>query len=201
MKRPLVALAAVLAATACGSGAMTPAASTTPSSSTAPASPPAGSTAAQPSTPTSAATTKGSGGGPPGSTGPTGTSTTAPAPLNPPTSTAGPAGHAGAASGGLTVSFTTSTPTTAPGTTVKFTLTATETQAKGALGYRVAYGDGATEQNAVPQFCLAGPGTPQTSSWQLAHAYAKPGTYTVTVTVAANCTPDQATTSLPETVS
>ena len=99
------------------------------------------------------------------------------------------------------MSFSTSTPKAPRGTTVKFTLTATETQARGALGYRVAYGDGSTEQNAVPQFCLAGSGTPQTSSWQLAHTYANPGSFNVSVTVTANCTPDHATAALALTIS
>jgi hypothetical protein len=88
----------------------------------------------------------------------------------------------------------------AHGATVQFNLTATETQPQGAFGYQIAYGDGATDQNAVPQFCVAGSGPPQTQHWQLAHTYAASGTFNVSVTVSANCTPDRATATLPMTV-
>jgi hypothetical protein len=78
--------------------------------------------------------------------------------------------------------------------TLHFTIHATDAHAHGALGYDVAFGDGKTAANAVPQFCVAG-GIPQHDLWQLAHHYAA-GTYHVTVTVRVNCTRAAATARL-----
>ena len=103
--------------------------------------------------------------------------------------------------GGLTVTVTASPSPSARGAPVQFELTATETQPQGAFGYQIAYGDGATDQNAVPQFCVAGSGSPQTQRWELTHAYAASGTFNVSVTVSANCTSDRATATLSVTIS
>jgi len=77
-----------------------------------------------------------------------------------------------------------------------FTVTADESNAPGALAYQIAYGDGTTDQNAVPQHCVAGAGSPQSQTWHFTHQYAAPGTYHVSATVSATCTPDRATASL-----
>jgi hypothetical protein len=109
-----------------------------------------------------------------------------------------PTTSASTVSGGLTVTLLTST--TAPGASVGFVVTADETHARGALGYRVSYGDGTSDQNVVPLICIAGAGSVQTQVWQLSHHYASAGAYRVTATVTANCTADRATASLPVTV-
>jgi hypothetical protein len=82
------------------------------------------------------------------------------------------------------------------GTPVTFTLTATESHAPGALGYVITYGDGTSDSNPVPQFCVAGPGPPSSQTWTLIHRYTAGGTYTVTATVSVNCSPDKATATL-----
>jgi len=130
---------------------------------------------------------------------------TSAAPHNAPTSTtaasASSTSSSSSSSGGLTVTLTATPSSTTPGTAVAFSLKAYESHAIGALGYRIAYGDGATDQNPVPQFCRAGPGQPASQTWQLSHAYAKPGTYTVTATVTANCTTDRGSATVTVAVS
>jgi hypothetical protein len=108
-----------------------------------------------------------------------------------------PTTSASTVSGGLTVTLGTST---TPGAEVRFVVTAEEAHARGALGYRVSYGDGTSDQNVVPLVCLAGAGSVQSQVWQLSHLYPSPGAYRVTATVTANCTPDRATASVPVTV-
>jgi len=105
-----------------------------------------------------------------------------------------------AASGALAVTVAGPAGAVAPGDTLMLTVSARDAQARGALAYRVAYGDATTDQNAVPQFCLAGPGAPQTASWRLTHRYATGGSFRVSVTVTANCTPDHVTAELSITV-
>jgi hypothetical protein len=98
--------------------------------------------------------------------------------------------------GGLTVALM-ADPSHGPARTpVTFTLKATESHAPGALRYQIAYGDGATDANAAPMYCTAGPGRPASQAWSLAHRYSAPGTYTVTATVGVNCSPDRATATL-----
>jgi hypothetical protein len=82
------------------------------------------------------------------------------------------------------------------GTAVTFTIEASETNAPGALSYLLSYGDGSQASNPVPQFCTAGPGAPATQTWTLTHQYSAAGTYTVTVNVGVNCSPDKAAASL-----
>jgi hypothetical protein len=108
-----------------------------------------------------------------------------------------PTTSASTVSGGLTVTLGMST---TPGAEVRFVVTAEEAHARGALGYRVSYGDGTSDQNVVPLVCLAGAGSVQSQVWQLSHLYPSPGAYRVTATVTANCTPDRATASVPVTV-
>jgi hypothetical protein len=76
--------------------------------------------------------------------------------------------------------------------TIHFTVSATDTHARGALGYHVSFGDGTGTSNAVPQFCRAGRGVPGHDLWHFAHHYAR-GVYHVTVTVRSNCTEVAAT--------
>jgi hypothetical protein len=78
---------------------------------------------------------------------------------------------------------------------VAFTLSATETKAMGALGYSVTYGDGTSDQIAVPEYCTTTP-APASQTWHLSHTYAHAGAYRVAAMVGANCTPDHATATL-----
>ncbi len=95
------------------------------------------------------------------------------------------------AGGGLSIALS-ADPSHGPiGTAVTFTLKATETAAPGALHYQVAYGDGQSDSNITPTVCT--PAAPAAQTWTLSHQYAAPGTYSVTATVAVNCSPDQAT--------
>jgi hypothetical protein len=79
--------------------------------------------------------------------------------------------------------------------TLHFTVSATVAHARGALGYDVAFGDGTTTSNPVPQFCVAGNGIRQHAVWHLAHHYAA-GSYRVSITVRVNCTRAAATARL-----
>jgi len=79
---------------------------------------------------------------------------------------------------------------------VQFTVKARESQAPGALGYQLDYGDGTSDRNVVAQFCRAEPAPADEETWQLSHRYSSAGRYTATVTVSANCTSDRATTTL-----
>lgn len=79
-------------------------------------------------------------------------------------------------------------------------MSADESHAPGALSYQIAYGDGSTDQNVAPTYCQSGPGAPASQTWQLSHAYDHSGSYTVSVTVQANCTSDRATTSVTITI-
>jgi hypothetical protein len=83
---------------------------------------------------------------------------------------------------------------------VTLNVTASETHEPGSLSYRLAYGDGATDQNVVSQLCRAGPGSLAQQTWQLTHRYVTAGTYSATATVSAGCTPDRATAMVNITV-
>jgi len=88
---------------------------------------------------------------------------------------------------GLTFHVT-AAPTHGPvSTAVVFTIVATATHATGALHYVVEYGDGSSDADAVPQFCVASPGPPASQTWTLSHQYKAAGNYTVSVMVAVNC--------------
>jgi hypothetical protein len=86
------------------------------------------------------------------------------------------------------------------GDPVTFMVTARESHEPGSLSYRLAYGDGATDQNQVPQLCRAGPGSLAQQTWQLTHRYRAAGTYSAAVTVSAGCTPDRATATVNLTI-
>jgi hypothetical protein len=100
-------------------------------------------------------------------------------------------------SGGLTVTFTATT----VGANVTFDVESSETQAYGALGPEyLSFGNGASEGFATPEYCMAQP-VAETNDRQISYSYGQPGSYTASVTVGANCTPDQLTLTLPITVS
>ena len=81
----------------------------------------------------------------------------------------------------------------APGAVVQFSLSAREAQARGALGYQISYGDGSSDQIAVPLVCLGGAGSVRAQAWPLTHRYAGAGVFRVSATVTATCTSDHAT--------
>ncbi len=76
-----------------------------------------------------------------------------------------------------------------------------EIHAAGAVTYQISYGDDSTDQNTAPTVYQSGPGQPPSQTRQLSHAYASSGTYTVEVTVQADCTSDRATATLTVTIS
>jgi hypothetical protein len=99
-------------------------------------------------------------------------------------------------SAGLTVMLT-ATPTHAKtGSPVEFNLTAYSPHAPGAFGYQFHYGDGTSAENVVPQFCVAGGGTPTRETWHLTHRYKAAGRYRVSASVYVNCTSDHATAAI-----
>ena len=100
---------------------------------------------------------------------------------------------AGASSGGLRVTLTAASARPAVGVDVVFVVRATERRAPGALAMQLVYGDGATEENAVPDLCRGGATSGKHATWRLSHRYSTRRTYTAAVTVSANCTPDRAT--------
>ncbi len=109
-----------------------------------------------------------------------------------------PAHRATAHSGGLSITLTV-TPARAGGRAVDVTAGAQESHAPGSLTYQVNYGDGEGAQNAAPLLCQPGSGGPAHDTWRLSHRYASAGTYRVTITVHAGCTPDatQAAVTVP----
>ena len=113
-----------------------------------------------------------------------------------PTTVATSPSSAVAVSGTLTLTLAASATRIAPGAPITVTVSATDTQARGALAYRVSYGDGTSDQNVVPQFCLAGAGIVSHQTWPLTHRYTASGNYLVVATVTATCTPDRATATL-----
>jgi hypothetical protein len=102
--------------------------------------------------------------------------------------------RATARSGGLAVTLTVTPMRTKTGSPVEFNVTAYAPHAPGALGYQLHYGDGTSAaQSTVPQFCIAGGGTPRRQTWRLTHRYKTAGQYRVSANVYVNCTSDQAT--------
>jgi hypothetical protein len=89
---------------------------------------------------------------------------------------------------GLRISLKVSPQRVAPGATVDFHLQLSARHAIGALGYRLFFGDGTGRANAIPLYCLQGPGNPTSANWKFSHHYAKAGTYKVVVTGFVNCT-------------
>jgi hypothetical protein len=113
----------------------------------------------------------------------------------PPTTTTLPKTVAGS-SGGLSVTLTVDPVRGLAGQSVRFILQAKETHAPGALHYAITYGDGGSGSLVTPSVCKAGPGKPASQVWNVPHTYAKAGTYTASVTVGVNCSPDKATASV-----
>ena len=130
----------------------------------------------------------------PATTGPTGAPTSTAAPSAPPSATSS------ATSGGLEVTLTATPSRVAPGAPVQFSLSAREAQARGALGYQISYGDGTSDQIAVPLVCLGGAGSVRAQAWPLTHRYAGAGVFRVSATVTATCTSDHATAVVSLTV-
>jgi hypothetical protein len=93
-------------------------------------------------------------------------------------------------SGSLTVTLTATPMRAKTGSSVELNLTAYAPHASGALGYRLRYGDGTSAENVVPQFCVAGGGTPTRQTWRLSHRYKAAGRYCVSASVYVNCTRD-----------
>jgi hypothetical protein len=89
---------------------------------------------------------------------------------------------------GLRISLKVSPERVAPGETVDFDLHLAARHAIGALGYRLFFGDGTSRANAIPLYCLHGPGNPASADWKFRYHYAKAGTYKVVVTGFVNCT-------------
>jgi len=96
-------------------------------------------------------------------------------------------------SGGLTIKLTATPGRAKTSATIKFQVTASAQSAAGALGYQLRYGDGTSAENVVPQFCVAGRGTPVLEAWHLSHRYKAAGLYRVSASVYVNCTSDHAT--------
>jgi PKD domain len=90
-------------------------------------------------------------------------------------------------SGDLTVTLTATPGRAKTSATIQFKVTASAQRASGALGYQLRYGDGTSAENVVPQFCIAGRGTPVLQAWHLSHRYKVAGHYRVSVSVDVNC--------------
>jgi hypothetical protein len=81
------------------------------------------------------------------------------------------------------------------GATIGFTITATAGHATGGLGYQITYGDGRSDHNTVPKFCIGGTGAANQASWAVSHRYTSAGSYDASVRVYVNCGVDAATTA------
>jgi hypothetical protein len=98
--------------------------------------------------------------------------------------------------GGLSVTLTVKPWRANRGAPVQFSLSVSDTHAKGALGYLLVFGDGSSAAPALPMYCLAGPGRSSHESWQLSHRYVKAGHYKVTASDFANCGSGRVTATL-----
>jgi hypothetical protein len=98
--------------------------------------------------------------------------------------------------GGLSVTLTVKPWRANQGAAVQFTLSVSDTHAKGALGYLLVFGDGSSAAPALPMYCLAGPGRSSHQGWQLSHRYVKAGHYKVTASGFANCGSGRVTATL-----
>ncbi len=98
-----------------------------------------------------------------------------------------------AAAGGLTINLVVMPARAKARTTISFRLSAHEGEAHGALEYQIFYGDGTSDQNPAPQYCVTTPSVAD-QSWSLSHSYATPGTYMAFLTATATCTRDRAVT-------
>jgi hypothetical protein len=106
-----------------------------------------------------------------------------------------------ASSHGLSITLSVVPSRAAAGATVQVNLDLAARAANGALGYMVRFGDGSVHANAIPMYCLAGPGRPEHQSWRLTHRYAHAGTYRVSAVGYANCGPDHASVTSLVTIS
>ena len=102
---------------------------------------------------------------------------------------------------GLTITLSAVPARAAAGATVQFNLSLAARAANGALGYMVKFGDGSSHANAIPMYCLAGPGRPEHQTWRLTHRYAHAGTYHVSAVGYANCGPDHTSVTSLVTIS
>lgn len=118
---------------------------------------------------------------------PTSSTTAAPRPTTTMTTGGSPTMSVTASSGALTITLA-ATPVhpVAPDQPIALHLTAEDAAAVGALGYVLSYGDGTTDQNVVPQFCV-GSGVPAHQDWSFSHRYPGRGTYQATARVFVNC--------------
>ena len=66
------------------------------------------------------------------------------------------------------------------------------------MGFGLAWG--VRFPPATRHTCQSGSGQAASQTWQLSQAYGRPGTYTVAVTVQANCTLDRATATVTVTI-
>lgn len=98
--------------------------------------------------------------------------------------------------GGLSITLTVKPWRANLGAAVQFSLSVSDTHAKGALGYLLVFGDGSSAAPALPMYCLAGPGRSSHESWQLSHRYLKGGHYKVTASGFANCGSGRVTATL-----
>lgn len=104
-----------------------------------------------------------------------------------PTATTGAGGARTVSGSPVTVSLSASPTSPKVHARVRFTVRVSDTEAHGALGYRIAYGDGTSGTIALPQYCTAG-SRAASRTWHLEHRYAKKGSYRVRVTGSAVCT-------------
>ena len=98
-----------------------------------------------------------------------------------------------ARAGGLSITLAVAPARASRVKAISFNLSAQEREAHGALEYQIFYGDGKTDQNPAPQYCVS-VASPAQEIWTLSHRYTAPGTYMVILTAWANCTRDRART-------
>lgn len=108
-----------------------------------------------------------------------------------------------ASDGSLSAVLTATSANVAPGSTVSFALSFEDSSATGPVGpTSLSYGDGnPAPQTGAAASCRAGAASaPVSQSFDYSHSYAAPGTYTVSVTVAAPCSSESVVLELPITV-
>ncbi len=110
-------------------------------------------------------------------------------------------GRSTAYSGGLTIALAATPTRTESGSPVRFTASAYERRAAGAVGYRLAYGDGVdAESGPTPLYCIAGTAPAVHRMWSFSHRYRASGRYRALLNVYVNCTRDRTTAAIVVTV-
>jgi hypothetical protein len=101
--------------------------------------------------------------------------------------------------GATVVRLTVEAPHHPSGAVAEFAVSVTVSGPRGALAYRLAFGDGTSSSPPAPQVCRRTTGPAASRTWVVHHHYPHTGTYRVVVTGWAVCTAGRASAALSVT--